>query len=207
MSLKPPFLYLAIAMTVAASAVSAQTTPATTSPKAQYAAEAAQAKARYTEDLKICDDSPSQARMQCKRDAKLEYDNALKAAKAHTGVDSKQSAPEPAACADCGKVISVTQTEKEGEGSAVGLIAGGLAGAVLGHQVGGGFGKDLATIAGAAGGAYAGREVEKRTKSHQVWTVSVRYPDGQTHSYDFAQNPGFRVGDAVRKADNTIKRP
>jgi uncharacterized protein YcfJ len=36
---------------------------------------------------------------------------------------------------------------------------GGLIGGVLGHQVGGGSGKDLATVAGAVGGAVVGNNV------------------------------------------------
>ena len=40
-----------------------------------------------------------------------------------------------------------------------GLLLGGLIGGVLGHQVGGGSGKDLATVAGAVGGAVVGNNV------------------------------------------------
>jgi len=42
----------------------------------------------------------------------------------------------------------------------LGTVAGAVVGGVLGHQVGGGRGKDLATVAGAVGGAYAGRKVQ-----------------------------------------------
>jgi len=42
-------------------------------------------------------------------------------------------------------------------GTAIGAVAGGL----LGHQIGGGSGRDLATIAGAAAGGYAGNQVQK----------------------------------------------
>ena len=40
-----------------------------------------------------------------------------------------------------------------------GAVLGGLIGGVLGHQVGGGSGKDLATVAGAIGGAVVGNNV------------------------------------------------
>ena len=73
-------------------------------------------------------------------------------------------------------------------------------------QVGGGSGKDLATIAGAAGGAYAGREVEKRVNTRKVWVVQVTYPNGEKSTYEFAQDPGFRVGDNVKKSDKTVVR-
>jgi len=103
-------------------------------------------------------------------------------------------------------VVAVSQTEKEGEGGAVGLLAGGAAGALLGRQLGGGMGKDLATIAGAVGGAYAGKKIEEKVKTHQVWTVAVQYPDNSRKSFDFEQDPGFKVGDAVKNAGASILR-
>src|SRR4051812_34060027 len=45
-------------------------------------------------------------------------------------------APAQAACPTCGTVDAIRVTQKPGEGSAVGLIAGGLLGGLLGHQVG-----------------------------------------------------------------------
>ncbi|MDD2948752.1 MAG: glycine zipper 2TM domain-containing protein [Rugosibacter sp.] len=56
---------------------------------------------------------------------------------------------------DCGRVVSIDSVKQKGEGGAVGMIAGGVVGGLLGNQVGGGKGKTLATVAGAAGGAYA----------------------------------------------------
>lgn len=204
-------LPLVAALWALAPLAQAQTAASTAplSPKAQYAADAKQAKARYGQDLELCASEPTSAgRLQCKRDAKAEYDKALAEAKARTGVTpAKSSAAAQAACADCGKVVSVRQIEKEGEGSPVGLVAGGVAGALLGNQVGGGTGRTLATVAGAAGGAYAGREVEKRVKTHTVWAVTVNFPQGGTAVYEFQSDPGFRVGETVRRTDNSIARP
>ncbi len=42
-------------------------------------------------------------------------------------------------------------------GTAIGAVAGGL----LGHQVGGGKGKTLATVGGAVAGGYAGNKVQE----------------------------------------------
>ena len=50
-------------------------------------------------------------------------------------------------------------------GTAIGAVAGGL----LGHMVGGGKGKTLATVAGAVGGGYAGNKIEQ---AHQHGTVT-----------------------------------
>jgi len=187
----------------------AQTNPqlAPLSPKAQYEADNKQASTRYKEDQKLCNGDPDSAsRMQCKRDAKTEYDKAIAAAKARMAA-SGQPAPVQAACPDCGKVVSVHQIEKKGEGSGVGMIAGGVVGGVLGHQIGGGVGKTLATVGGAAGGAYAGNAIEKNVKSSKVWTVAVKYPNGSTSNFEFANAPGFKVGDTVRNSGNTIVRP
>ena len=42
-----------------------------------------------------------------------------------------------------------------------GAVVGGLVGALAGHQVGGGKGKTLATVGGAAAGAFEGHEIPK----------------------------------------------
>ena len=151
--------------------------------------------------------------MQCRRDAKAEYDKALadiKAGAASAGVPPAQAAvPAQAAasvpvCAECGRVIAVSVTEKEGEGSALGLLGGGAAGALLGHQVGAGSGKTLATVAGALGGAYAGKKIEEKVKTHKVWIASVQFDDGGRGNFEFDKDPGLRVGDAVRKSGDTV---
>ncbi|MDD5030405.1 MAG: glycine zipper 2TM domain-containing protein [Rhodoferax sp.] len=162
-----------------------------------------QARAQFEADKKLCADEASpEARIQCRRDAQALYDKALVSLRSK-GVYATQTAPD---CATCGKVTAVNLVEKAGESNAVGLIAGGVAGAVLGRQVGGGFGKDLATIAGAAGGAYAGKKVQENMNTKQVWQVSVKYPDGHSATFDFAGDPGLKAGDAVRNSDNTVVR-
>lgn len=180
-------------------------------PKAQYAADAQAAQTRYQSDLRICADEPASAgRMQCKRDAKAEYEQALADAKWRQDSAGKvapaQTFKPKALCADCGKVSSIQLLDRAGEGSAVGMIAGGAAGALLGRQVGAGLGKDLATLAGAAGGAYAGKQLEQRMKTQQVWDVTVAYPGGDTLHYEFTQDPGLQVGDVVRKSAQSIVR-
>jgi outer membrane lipoprotein SlyB len=208
--MKKSILMLAGGLVFAAMASTALAqTPLT--PKAQYSADSKAAQARYEADKKICnDETSSEVRTQCRRDAKAEYDKAIASAKAQLAAASPAaSAPaQPAkpVCADCGKVTAITMAEKKGEGSPVGLVAGAVVGGVLGNQVGGGTGKTLATIAGAAGGAYAGKKVEEKAKTHNVWTVSVRYGDGRTANFEFTQDPSMRVGDAVKNSGDTIVR-
>ncbi|KQV78646.1 hypothetical protein ASD15_22885 [Massilia sp. Root351] len=181
----------------------ASTASAQSYTKAQYAADTKQAAARYAEDKKLCaEESNSGARMQCQRDAKAEYNKALAAAKA----DLKNASAKPAACNDCGRVIAVNVVDKKGEGSAVGVIAGGVAGALLGNQVGSGGGRKLATFAGAAGGAYAGNKVEEHVKSTKVWNVKVQYDNGTQGEFSFDKDPGYANGDLVKSANGTIVR-
>jgi outer membrane lipoprotein SlyB len=190
--------------------------------KAEANPEVKAAQARYESDKKLCnDETTSSARLQCRRDAKVEYDQAVAAAKAKAatpaspapaaatnapGAPATSTAAGDAACPDCGRVMAVSVTQRAGDASAVGVIAGGAIGAVLGNQVGGGFGKDLATLAGAAGGAYAGKVIEEKMKTHTVWTVTVHYPNDSKSAYEFATDPGFQVGDWVRNSGNTIVR-
>ncbi len=153
---------------------------------------------RYDQDKKLCaDESNSSRRMQCLRDAKEEYDKALAAA---------GKAPATAPCNECGKVTGVKVAEKEGKGGPVGMIAGGVVGGLLGHQVGGGRGKDVATIAGAAGGAYAGHTIEGKMKSTKVWEVSVQFENGDQRTFHFEHDPGYAAGDPVKASGSSIVR-
>ena len=201
---------LLIALTLgAALAAGAQVQPV--APKAQFAADSKAAAARYEDDKRLCnDETTSAARLQCRRDAKAEYDAALAAAKARLAAAPPAPAaaalPVQAACEDCGQVAAVVVKEEAGKGGPTGLIAGGVGGALLGRQIGGGSGKDIATIAGAVGGAYAGKKIEEKMTAHQVWTVTVKYPNGTSSSFAFDKDPGFKVGDPVRNSGNSVVR-
>ena len=173
--------------------------------RAQYKAAAKAASTEYTADKKLCADLGSgNERLQCLKDSKAKYTAAVKAAQA----EMKNGAPKKdmAASKDVGKVVSVKESEKAGEGGAIGVIAGGLAGGLLGNQVGAGTGKDLATIAGAAGGAYAGHKVEQKVRSTKVWTVTVRFGDGAEQAFSFDKEPGLVAGDTVKRSGESIAR-
>ena len=77
---------------------------------------------------------------------------------------------------------------------------------MLGNQVGGGSGRDLTTIAGAAGGAYAGHKIEEKVNSTRVWSVRVRLDSGQERSFTYSQDPGFAQGEAVKLSGKTLVR-
>jgi outer membrane lipoprotein SlyB len=202
---------MAMSGLIAVTAMAQTSTVNTVSPRSQYDIDSKLAQTRYQEDQKVCKEVPdATARLQCYRDAKSEHDRAMTAARARRDASgsvgaARTAAPSP--CPECARVISVGQIEREGEPSALGTLAGGIAGALLGHQIGGGSGQDLATVAGAAGGAYAGRQIEKKVNTHKAWVVTVQYPDGSRAEHEYAQDPGLRVGDLVRKTDQGFVRP
>jgi uncharacterized protein YcfJ len=80
-------------------------------------------------------------------------------------------------------------------GTAIGALVGG----VLGHQVGGGNGRSLATVAGAAAGGYAGN----RTQQHLQERDTVATMERRCHTVQDVQHEvvgydvRYRLGDSV----------
>jgi uncharacterized protein YcfJ len=54
----------------------------------------------------------------------------------------------------------------------IGTGIGALVGGVLGHQVGGGSGKTLATVAGAGVGGYAGNKIQQNAQQNDTYTTT-----------------------------------
>ena len=196
--------------------------------KARYDADVKKATQQYETDKKVCaDETDVTARLQCRRDAKTSNDQALQKAKANMNIAMTSTstltaaapAPPPAEtvtsvvqevprdyCADCATVSAVSVLEKLGQATPLGLVAGGVGGGILGHQLGGGIGRDLATLAGVLGGAYAGKDLEEKTRSLKVWTVTVQYPDNSKRNFEFKEDPKYKVGDQVKNAGTSITR-
>jgi outer membrane lipoprotein SlyB len=130
------------------------------------------------------------------------------AAKAPAQPSQAQARPEPAraapVCNNCGVVASVNAIKLQGEGSGLGAVAGGVVGGLLGNQVGGGSGKKIATVAGAAGGAYAGHQTEKHLKSTVRYDVTVKMDDGSTQTFSYDAQPAFQSGSKVRVVNGTL---
>lgn len=118
----------------------------------------------------------------------------------------KQPIRKAAYCSACGVVEAVNVVEVKGDGNYLGTIGGGIIGAALGNQVGGGNGKTLATIAGAVGGAFAGRAMEGQVRKTTHHEVLVRLQNGGTQTASFEADPGYRIGDKVRITDGILAR-
>lgn len=113
-------------------------------------------------------------------------------------------AAAPAPCADCGVIESIRTVQVAGNTSGLGAAAGGVTGAVLGNQIGRGNGRTIATIAGAAGGAYAGNAIEKNMNKRTAYRVTLRMDDGSQRSLTQSEAPAYPVGERVRIANGRI---
>lgn len=103
-------------------------------------------------------------------------------------------------------------------GTAIGAVVGGL----VGNQVGGGRGRDLATVAGAVGGGFAGRKIQENQQNQRVVTSveqrcrtvkdEARGNDivaydivyayaGESHKARIDHDPGDRIALPVRSID------
>jgi len=120
-------------------------------------------------------------------------------ATAQVPAPAPHAAPKP--CSNCGTVQSINYVEEKGQGSGLGMIAGGVVGGVLGHQIGSGRGNTVATVAGAAGGAYVGNEIEKNKKKKSYYNVVIRMDNGQTRTIQYGSQPPAREGERVKILD------
>ena len=116
-----------------------------------------------------------------------------------------KAAPAESTCASCGVVESVTAVKKKGQGTGVGAIGGGVLGGVVGHQMGGGTGKDAMTVIGAIGGGVAGNEVEKRARAETVYQVQLRMDDGSKRTLTLPNAPVAK-GDRVAVEGQSLRR-
>lgn len=106
-------------------------------------------------------------------------------------------------CATCGRVESVSAVRQKGEGTGLGVVGGAVVGGLLGSQIGGGSGKNVATVLGAVGGGVAGNEVEKRARATTVYQVRVRMDDGSLRSLTQGSAPA--VGQRVTIEGSTLR--
>ncbi|MDD5295929.1 MAG: glycine zipper 2TM domain-containing protein [Rhodocyclaceae bacterium] len=113
------------------------------------------------------------------------------------------AAPPP--CHECGVIENVRAVSVKGQGSGVGVVAGGLLGGILGHQVGGGSGRDLATVAGAVAGGFAGNEIEKNQRAATQYEVVVRLEDGSLRTFKEQSSPPWTIGQPVRLVNGAIQ--
>ena len=136
--------------------------------------------------------------------AKLPTTNTAQAPQQLIAAPHEQAKAAAPVCTTCGVVSSVNAIAQQGEGSGLGAVAGGVVGGLLGNQVGGGTGKKIATVAGVAGGAYAGHQIEKNAKSTTRYDVTVNMEDGSTRTFSYESQPAFQAGSKVRVVNGAL---
>lgn len=109
-------------------------------------------------------------------------------------------------CESCGTVTGVEAVKEQGEGTGVGAVGGGVAGAVIGNQIGEGTTKRIATIAGAAAGAYGGHQAEKYIRSTTRYDITVRMDDGTYRTISEKTDPAVQPGDKVKVENGSLVR-
>ena len=103
-----------------------------------------------------------------------------------------------------GVVEAVTPVMIEADGlSGQGLLgagAGAIVGGVLGNKVGGGSGRQIATVAGAVGGGIAGQHAERAIQKQRGQEITVRLDSGRVISVVQGENQGQMIlpGSRVR---------
>jgi outer membrane lipoprotein SlyB len=91
------------------------------------------------------------------------------------------------------------------QGLGLGALAGVAIGGVLGNQVGGGRGNTVTTVAGAAGGAYVGHELEKKQRAdNKIYKVTIRMDDGTTQSFAQELAPTLHAGQRVSISNGVL---
>jgi outer membrane lipoprotein SlyB len=119
-------------------------------------------------------------------------------------------APKPVPAGILGVVESVREVKTKAEKSnGVGPIAGGVGGAVLGSQIGKEFGgkgfRNVLTVLGAAGGAFAGKEIERNVRATSHWEIDVRLDDGTQRTLTSSTLPYWQAGSRVRFLDGALQ--
>lgn len=154
-------------------------TPASATPMtAQKAREQLQA------DQALCDkEATPRGRLSCRRDAMQAYEEALDHAGAGRSPAPQAQAASPAAAA----------IEPVAGCPACGRVT-------VSRQV------EAPSDLGAGSAPLGGRFIEQRLRNHKPWMVEVRYPAGEVVRYLFPQDPGFKPGEAVRKAGQGIEK-
>ena len=84
--------------------------------------------------------------------------------------------------------------KRKGEGGAVGIVGGAVAGGLIGNQFGKGDGKTLATVGGAVAGGFVGNEVQKRVTTKEVWITQVEDARRQPAPLRADHAPGWKAG-------------
>lgn len=100
-----------------------------------------------------------------------------------------------------GTIVAIRQVQIQADSRTGNLLGGGggaVIGGLLGRQVGGGSGRDLATVAGALGGAMAGTAAEDAANRINAWEMEIRTDSGEDVVVVQRADRQFEAGQRVR---------
>ncbi|NYS59430.1 glycine zipper 2TM domain-containing protein [Vreelandella salicampi] len=100
-----------------------------------------------------------------------------------------------------GTIVAIRPVQIQAESRTGNLLGGGggaIIGGLLGRQVGGGSGRDLATVAGALGGAMAGTAAEDASNRISAWEMEIRTDSGEDVVVVQRADRQFQAGQRVR---------
>lgn len=100
-----------------------------------------------------------------------------------------------------GTIVAIRPVQIQADSRTGNLLGGGggaIIGGLLGRQVGGGSGRDLATVAGALGGAMAGTAAEDASNRISAWEMEIRTDSGEDVVVVQRADRQFEAGQRVR---------
>ena len=119
----------------------------------------------------------------------------------------------PVAGIEYGRVSNIEYmpvgTTTSNNNNVLGAIVGGVAGAALGNQIGGGTGRAAATVLGGVAGAVLGSQIARNNSGATTmpgYRVTVQTDQGMMRTYEVTSTGDLRVGDRVRVDNGVIYR-
>ncbi|MCL7931737.1 glycine zipper 2TM domain-containing protein [Halomonas llamarensis] len=100
-----------------------------------------------------------------------------------------------------GTIVAIRPVQIQADSRTGNLLGGGggaIIGGLLGRQIGGGSGRDLATVAGALGGAMAGTAAEDASNRISAWEMEIRTDSGEDVVVVQRADRQFEAGQRVR---------
>ena len=91
----------------------------------------------------------------------------------------------------------------------LGAVVGGLAGAALGSQIGGGTGRVAATVLGGVAGAAIGNQIQRNQQGQTMapgYRITMTTDNGGLRTYEVPATGDLHVGDRVRIDNGVIYR-
>ena len=103
----------------------------------------------------------------------------------------------PPVCSWCGVVRSINTVTEQGDSTGAGAVIGAIVGGAAGNQVGGGSGRDIATVAGAVGGVLLGNNIERSRNAVTYYEIVIDMDEGGQQTINVPDPAGIAVGVSV----------